>query len=442
MRTTTTLLLATASALLLAGCGQKTTDFAGATPDVAGLTLEVQGGAAEGLPVAALADADVAEPSALLAAVPADGDELATLRGDVKALNGELRRVMERVEEAVQSAGAPAVGDRMIYGPADRCVVTDGAGACTASANFVLGVKHERERLFTWLLEARPVGSTAQADFKPVAAGWLARGGQRHRGMGRLALNLRNLQAVQPAYAGDGFLLAGFANGPGAKAVHYRLVQFTPDGLNPRTAAYVGMKNGAGVRRVRVATTQDLLPSPPGTTPSEELLLARAAWLPGVAGRTWSIVTNWKPLDRTRVPPALDPAAPWHGDVPGATPGASYFLGRACYTPASAGAPLTLRFKEWFLCDRPDSPVACIVRQGGAGAVVTGTGAWSDAGNCRLMAEPPELSDPGDSGAQPEHDSAEPGMSGAGMQQPPAPPADADDVGAPPAGSAGMSPMM
>jgi hypothetical protein len=442
MRITTTLLLAPVTALLLAGCGQKSIDFSGATPDVAGLTLEVQGGAAEGLPVTALAGVAAAEPAPLLADLPADGDELTTLRGDIKALNGELRRVMERVEEAVQSAGRPGVGDRMIYGPADRCVVTDGAGACTASANFVLGVKQEREHLFSWLLEARPVGSTAQSDFKPVAAGWLARGGHQHRGVGRLALNLRNLQAVQPAYAGDGFLLAGFANGQGSKAVHYRLVQFTPDGLNPRTAAYVGMKNGAGVRRVRVATTQDLLPSPIGTTPSEELLLARAAWLPGVAGRTWSIVTNWKPLDHTLVPPAVDPTAPWHGDVPGATPGASYFLGRACYTPASAGAPLTLRFKEWFLCDRPESPVTCIARQGGAGTVVTGSGAWSDAGNCRLVAEPTELSDPGDSGAQPEHDSEEPGMGGAGMQRPPAPPANPDDVGAPPAGSAGMSPTM
>jgi hypothetical protein len=303
-------------------------------------------------------------------------------------------------------------------------------------------VKHERDHLFTWLLEARPVGSTAQADFKPVAAGWLARGGHQHRGVGRLALNLRNLKAAQPAYAGDGFLLAGFANGQGAKSVHYRLVQFTPDGLNPRTAAYVGMKNGSGVRRVRVATTEDLLASPAGVTPSEELLLARAAWLPGVAGRTWSIVTNWRPLDHTLVPPAINPAAPWHGDVPGATPGASYFLGRACYTPASAGAPLTLRFKEWFLCDRPESPAACVIRQGGAGTVVSGSGAWSDAGNCQLASEPPELADPGDAGDQPEHDSDEPGMGGTGMQSPPAPPADPNDVGAPPAGSAGINPTM
>ena len=153
-------------------------------------------------------------------------------------------------------------GDRMVYGPADRCVVQDAAGACTASANFVLGVKQVREHLFSWLLEARPVGSTDQADFKPVAAGWMARGAHAHRGVGRLAINLRNLKAVQPAYAGDGYLLAGFANGPVAKSVHYRLVEFTPDGTAPRTAAYAGMKNGAGIRRVRVATPEDLLARP------------------------------------------------------------------------------------------------------------------------------------------------------------------------------------
>ena len=431
---TTTMLGVAALALTLTACGQKD-DFSGATPDVAGLTLEVQGGAPEGL--ASLATA----PLAALATVPNDGDELATIRTEIKALNGELRRVMERVEEAVQAAGTPAVGDRMIYGPADRCVVAGATATdpCVAWANFVLGVKREREALFTWLLQARPVGSSNPADFKPVAAGWLARGAQPHRGVGRLALNLRNLHAVQPAYPGDGFLLAGFANGPVVKSVNYRLVEFTPDGTDPRTAAYVGMKNGAGIRRVRVATPRDLLTGPNGN----ELLLARAAWLPGVAGRTYSVVTNWKPLDRAMTPPMMNPVVPFKGDVPvGASWDAHYYFGRACYAPASAGAPLTMKFKEWFFCDRPESPAACLVRQRGAGTVVTGAGAWSDAANCRLDAEPPELGDPGDTGEQPEHDSDEPGMSGAGMQAPPAAPLTPDDTTPPPAGTPGMGPMM
>jgi hypothetical protein len=432
MKITTTLLGAAAMALALTACGQNN-DFAGATPDVAGLTLEVEGGAAEGL--AALA---ATAPQAALATTPGDGDALATIRTEIRALNGELRRVMERVEEAVQAEGVPAVGDRMIYGPADRCVVRDAAGACTASANFVLGVKRERERVFTWLLEARPVGSTAQADFKPVAAGWLARGAREHRGVGRLALNLRNLKAVQPACPGDGFLLAGFANGPVAKSVHYRLVEFTADGTNPRTAAYAGMKTGAGVRRVRVATPEELLAGPNG----KELLLARAAWLPGVAGRTFEIVTNWKPLDRTAMPPVVDAAATPQGDVPGTPWNSSYYFGRACYAPASPGAPLTVRFKEWYLCDRGAAPAACVVAQGGVGTVVTGTGTWADAGNCRLDVEPPELGDPGDAGDSPMHDGDEPGTHGTGMQQPPAPPADQHDTGAPPPGMPGMGPMM
>lgn len=435
---TTTWLGAAALALTLAACGQATDDFSGATPDVAGLTLEVEGGAAEGLPLLATSPAS-ASPLAALATTPGDGDDLATIRAEVKALNGELRRVMERVEEAVQAGGTAAVGGRMIYGPADRCVVPDASGGCAASANFVLGVKRERDHLFTWLLEARPVGSTVQADFKPVAAGWLARGSQGHRGVGKLALHLRNLKAVQPAYGGDGFLLGGFANGPVVKSVHYRLVEFTPDGANPRTAAYVGMKNGSGIRRVRVATPQDLLAPPAGGVDmGDELLLARAAWLPGVAGRTYSVVTNWRQLDRTVAPPVLGGLP--HGDVPGASWDSNYYFGRACYAPASAGAPLTMKFKEWYLCERSEGPVACVVRQGGVGTVVSGTGTWAD--GCRLAVEPPELGDPGDAGEHPEHDSDEPGMGGRGMQAPPAPPADPNDTGAPPPGMPGMHPMM
>jgi hypothetical protein len=426
----TTPLPAAALALALAACGQ-TNDFSGATPDVAGLTLEVEGGPAEGLPLTTLSGT---APQAALATTPGDGDDLATIRAEVKALNGELRRVMERVQEAVQAGGTPAVGNRMIYGPADRCVVQDAGGACTASANFVLGVKRERDLVFSWLLEARPVGSTDQADFRPVAAGWLARGAHPHRGVGRLAINLRNLKAVQPLSPGDGYLLAGFANGQVAKSIHYRLVEFTPDGTNPRTAAYVGMKNAAGVRRVRVATPRDLLAGPNGA----ELLLARAAWLPGVAGRTYSIVTNWRQLDRTVSPPVLGGTA--HGDVPGATWDSSYYFGRACYAPAGAGAPLTLKFKEWYLCERAEGPAACATRQGGSATVVTGSGTWAD--NCRLAVEPPELGDPGDAGEQPEHDSDEPGMGGSGMQLPPHPPGDANDTGAPPPGMPGMNPMM
>ncbi len=436
MKTTITLL--SAAALALTGCGQKSDDFAGATPDVAGLTLEVSGGAAEGLPVLPATAAAAPAPEALLVAAPADGDELAALRAELKGLNGELRRVMERVEEAVQAGGAPAVGDRMVYGPADRCVVKDAAGACAASATFVLGVKRERDHVFTWLLQARPVASTLAADFKPVAAGWLARGPHGHRGVGRLAINLRNLKAVQPLAPGDGFLLAGFANGAGAKSLRYRLVEFTPDAAvqAPVTAAYVGMKNAAGVRRVRVATPRDLLVGPNG----EELLLGRAAWLPGVAGRTFSVVTNWRPLDRTASPPVVDPMATPRGDVPGASWNSSYYFGRACYAPATAGAPLTMVFKEWYLCDRPQAPAACVAAQGGVGTVVAGAGTWAD--RCTLAVEPVELSDPGDAGESPVHDGAEPGMDGSGMQVPPAPPAGPDDTGAPPAGMPGMSPTM
>jgi hypothetical protein len=441
---------AVALALSLGGCGQKADPFAGATPDVAGLTLEVQGGAAEGLPATAALDAGAVQAAAAIASPPSDGADLATLRSELRGLNGELRRVMEKVEAAVATGGAPAVGDRMIYGPADRCVVPGATATdpCVASANFVLGVKREREHLFSFLLEARPVGSTDRAAFKPVAAGWMARGAMEHRGVGRLALNLRNLQAVQPAYRGDGYLLAGFANGGQAKAVRFLAVDFTPDGVKPPlTAAFVGWKNAAGVRRVRVATPQEVLAPSSGADAGPELLLARAAWIPGVAGRTFTIVTNWQKLDRTVMPPV--PTGPVYGDVPGATPLSNYYLGRACYAPATAGAPLSLKFKEWFLCDRSldASPAACVVRQGGAGTVVfpaaPTTATWAP--DCRLATttEPPELADPGDDADHPEHDTDEPGMMGSGLQSPPSVPGNPNDVAAPPAtGMGGMTPMM
>jgi hypothetical protein len=431
-------------ALSLAACGQKSDTFDGATPDVAGLTLEVQGGAAEGLPAASMAAPGDLQ-AATIAAPPSDGDDLATIRGELRHLNGEVRRVMEKVEEAVAAGGAPAVGDRMIYGPADRCVVPGATATdpCVASANFVLGVKHEREHLFSWLLQARPTGSTDNGAFKSVAAGWMARGGQLHRGVGRLALNLKNLKAVTPGYLGDGYLLAGFANGGQAKSLRFLAVEFTPDGVRPPlSAAFVGWKNAAGLRRVRVATPQEVLAPATGADMGPELLLARAAWLPGVAGRTYAIVTNWQKLDRTVMPPV--PTGPVYGDVPGATPTSNYYLGRACYAPASPGAPLTLKFKEWFSCDRPESPAACILRQGGAGTVVfpaaPTTLTW--AADCRLPNEPTELSDPGDDADHPEHDGDEPGMMGPGMQSPPAAPGNPGDVSPPAPGMGGMSPMM
>ena len=72
---TSTLLGAGVLALALTACGQKSNnDFSGATPDVAGLTLEVQGGTAEGLPLATVSPAASQAARAALAVTPDGGD--------------------------------------------------------------------------------------------------------------------------------------------------------------------------------------------------------------------------------------------------------------------------------------------------------------------------------------------------------------------------------
>jgi hypothetical protein len=435
MTRTLTTLLTGALAASLAACGQTTTeDFAASLPDADGLTLEVTGGAAEGLAPSALVEATTP------ATVPASGDDLATVQARIRALNEALRLLVGKVAEVARAQGVPGVGEAMTYGPADRCVAFDDAGACLGSANLVLRVRRERFGAFSFGLAARPVGSTDDSAFKPVAVGWLVRGRAEHRGLGQLALNLRNLAQAQAAYRGDGFLLAGFANGPVAKAVHYRLVEFTPDAarLAPATAAFVGMKSAAGVTRVRVAARAELLDGPNG----EELLFAHAGWLPGVGGRAFAVVTNWKQADRSVTPPVL--AGQPHGDVPADPPyelnwAQHYYFGRACYAATGAGPELT--YKEWFLCDRPERPAECVARYALAltpPAVEVGTGTW--AGTCTLAGEPAELGMPTEAGQDPEHGGAEPGMGGAGMLAPMSPPADPTDV-PPPAGPVAMPAM-
>jgi hypothetical protein len=145
------------------------------------------------------------------------------------------------------------------------------------------------------------------------------------------------------------------------------------------------------------------------------------------------VVTNWRQLDRSVVPPALSGTP--HGDVPADAPyeqnwAQHYDFGRACY--AATGAGPELRYKEWFLCDRPERPAACVARYALSltpPAVEVGTGTWAE--NCTLASEPLELGPPTEAGDQPDHGGAEPGMGGTGLQAPMDPPADPADVPVP-----------
>jgi hypothetical protein len=395
---------AAALALVLSACGAESGDDALANvPDAAGLTLEIQGGAPEAL----AAGASVAQA---LTSTPHVEDDLAAAREKIAALNEAVRTVFARVEEVASGEAEPEPGEGVVYGPVERCVVPD---ACDAggTATFRLRVFRAPEDAWAFALQAQVEG-----EWRPVAAGWLRRGEVERRGAGRIVINLENLRAAAPAYPGQGHLLGGFSNGPVAKSVAYRLLNFTPDPARwpATTAAFRGFKTARGVTRVRVATIADLY-GDPGS--EDELGFGHVAYHPLVGGRAFAVVAN-----------LMVDGAP-QGDVPASDLGEpQYFFGRACYAPGET----TPAFKEWFLCARSQGPRACIEAQGGVGEPVAGApgATWQSA--CAAAVEPPELLPPAPPPlATPEEDGPEAGEDGMGLA-PEAPPAHPGDFLPPP----------
>ena len=401
---------AAAIALALSACaGQDTKSPIENVPDAAGLTVEVQGGAAEGL---ALSADGTAVSSAALATAPDVNDDLAAAREKIAALNQAVRAVFAHVEEIAKTNGAPQPGEVTLYGPVDRCVA-EGACASGGTASLRLKVFHAVSTAWAFSLDAK-VGT----EWKPVAAGWLRRGAVARRGVGRVALNLENLRAAAPAYPGRGYLLGGFGNGPVAKALRYRLVDFTPDPKTwpATTAALRAFKTAAGVTRVRVAEIADLFDPAAPAASDTELGFAHVAWHPTVGGRAYAVVANY-----------LDGAIK-HGDVPTATDGSEqYFFGRACY----AAGQSTPAFKEWFVCPRTEGPRACVLAHAGTGDVVVGAAGATWQNTCAVATEPPELEPPTTPpAAAPDESAPEAGETQSGMT-PETPPATADDVAPP-----------
>jgi len=356
-----------ALALALAACGgngSKKDAFAAATPDVQGLTLELQGGAAEG---ALAPEARSVEPALSAPATSAPGsvvNDLLAARDAIKELNDGVRLFVQDLRAVVDAGGgAPGLGDQMTYGPVAACVVGTGTG-CT-QAEFLVTVTHEHMNVFSWRLLAYAVGADPSTK-AVVARGWMAEGALMHRGTGRLGLDLDALHGVVPAFAGRGALLAGFASGPAGKAVTYRLVGFTLDPANhaPWWLTLAGFKNEiTGTARVRLATLADAVTQPTDTGP--ELVLDHVAWNPLLGGRSFAITTNWEDLAR-----GIGPT----GDVPYTTAfDDHYYFTRSCYAPATA----ELKFKEVFLCDgmgmgmlAAEGPAACVARVGSANGTV------------------------------------------------------------------------
>jgi hypothetical protein len=409
MRTTTSV-GAGLLALALSACqGTEERDpYLDGIPDAEGLALELQGGAAEGLALAAKPAGAAAVAEA--AATPVVNDDLAAAREKLRALNEAVRAVFARVAEVAAAGGRELPGGAKVYGPADRCVEPGEGGACLASANLRLTVRRLEPNLFAFALEARPVGATLEADFALVLAGHLRRAEIARRGQGRLWVSFPSLRAAAgDGFRGQGFLAAGFASGPVARSATYRMLGFTRDPAvhPPVTGAFTGFRTPAGVTRVRVVGLADL--DPAGT--DLELGIGRVVVHPSLGARAYGVVADWLDL-------GADPPAP-RGDVPAG----QYWFSRACYGP---GQPLPA-YKEWFLCPLAQGPVACLVAQGGTWADAVGQQVAGDPGDtwastCALDPEPPELlPPPGPPGDGPHDAGPEEGHGRTGLSPDPCP---------------------
>ena len=335
MKTPTRIAAAGALALALAACGSKSKPdpYLQNLPEVAAITLDTTASAPAGI---------VVDPAPVTTA----GDDLALVHRKAEAMNDALRAVFAHLEAITATGGHVLPGGVKEWGPADRCVEPDGAGGCVAGgvANLDLRVRLYTDHVADFVVRARPQGSTDANAFQPVLAGYLLRGAMDRRGAGKVWVNFPNLALAAPGFKGQGYLAAGFAAGPVAKAVTYRMLGFTRDpAAHPAiTAAFNAWRNGAGIVRARVAGLDpDLYPGA-----ADELGIWRAVWAPALGGRAFTVITN--------------------GDV---TAG-KYWFARACY-PAGATLP---SYKEWFECDKlvaglPNSPAACVL----AAPVVAGS---------------------------------------------------------------------
>lgn len=281
------LTLAAALALGVSACGSKAEpDFAGGTPDAAGLTLETTGGSGDGLTAttsgggAALA----VEPSAALspAAITCQSYEFTcNIRRSIVGVNLFVRGALEPVEALIASGPVSKPSDDVrVYGPM-------GLPVASPVANFRLSVKFVGDDTFRWKLEAQPL-TPPDAPFVIVMAGQLHRGDLPHRGAGFIGIDVDQLNAVNPAaFPGQGKLLAAFAHVGLQKALVYAAKQFQVAGMaSPVTAIFTGWKNSLGQARVRLAALDELVAPAAGPDAGNELLLSRIGYWPFVGGRT------------------------------------------------------------------------------------------------------------------------------------------------------------
>jgi hypothetical protein len=277
------LLLSAALALAFSACGKTSPDFAGGTPDVAGLTLETSGGSYDGL-TATAPDSTVSASAAALA-IPVitcqPWEFTCNVRRSIVGVNAFIRAAIEPVEVLVAAGAVTDPSDDVrVYGPM-------ALPPSNPVANFRLTVRFLGNDTFRWKLEAQAT-SPANAPYLLVMAGQLHRGELPHRGRGFIGIDLDQLHAVNASvFQGQGKLLAAFAHVGFAKAVVYAAQGFSADGAAaPVSAVFTGWKDLAGRARVRLAALSDFVPPFTGTDAGNELLLSRIGYWPVVGGRT------------------------------------------------------------------------------------------------------------------------------------------------------------
>jgi hypothetical protein len=320
-----------AATLLAAACGSSTStdQLQASVPDYGGLSLEATGAAPEGATLtsdeAALTDASSPAPtSSGLEFLPA-------IRTAIHDLNQGVKQFFEPIGSLIATQGTDiTVGTSKTFGPQDRDGVT-----------YLLTVRRTGEHRYAWKLEGKPAGAAAGVAFTRLAVGTVfhAENDMAHRGRGQIGIDLDAFKTVKPDFAGQGKLYGAYSHHDStdpsgvagdSKTLVYVLRDFTIDASTtpPVSAAFVGHKNRAGIRRVRVLYYGDL-PDFVGSPDLAELMLGRARFKPGVGGRADALVTG--------------------GDVPGAT----LIYGAECWDAAE-----TLTWKKVWSCTAPG---ACTV---------------------------------------------------------------------------------
>ncbi|MHB8877415.1 MAG: cupredoxin domain-containing protein [Myxococcaceae bacterium] len=264
-------------ALLLAGgCGRGADDkYAEATPDFAGLSMEISGAASEG---SALVSDEGAQRQALGGSAI---EYLENARTTVGHLNAAVKRAVTPIAELVAAnAGKAAPGDVMVYGPKDR-----------GTATYKFTIKKLTEIRFGWKLEAKAIGA-ADTDYRIVAAGALTKGQQPHRGRGSIGVDLTALKAIDTTVKAEGRLFCGFAHVGDTKTLVYLGKGFTTDPatMQPTDGAFVGHRlMPSKATAVRLVSLTNLADSP---TVAKELVRTRVRFIPGVGGRADILATG------------------------------------------------------------------------------------------------------------------------------------------------------